>query len=900
MASKELLAITQCVEQHQARSFRHNSLIVCSVLAICGSIAPIAQGPALTVAALWLLFAGLPFLRGAPKETSHKRIFLRLLFVACLFLVGRERSLSAIVSFQESYFQTLTQIQKPSRCAGIAKVITSPTLRSRKTPEGRNERVTLWTGRIDFLDCEGTQLTGSRVLRLYGGPHDLARGDEVEIIAKLAPVRLFRNASLPNPWPGAARRRALLSGSAVLAERVKSGESWKTLVDNLRFHVRARIVETYSPLTAPMGRALVLGENDLGDDDAEAFRNSGLLHLLAVSGTHLVIAVFALVQGLRALLVRVGPLARRFDVARVSSFLGAILSILYADFSGGSGSAWRAAFMLCIVCGGRALGLRINGASALGSSLLIGIAVDPLAGSDFSFLLSALATSGLIGIGQPLANILNRGVLAHAPLRQLTISLVATISSTLPCAPVLSMMDGDMTFAALFANVVAGPLGEVIALPACLLHGAVSFFPALESGLALLGSGALYAVRAVALWSASVQEAVFAVPFPSPWDITRLIAVIFCIRELMPLVRNGLGKLFVVLFVWRSAQRKVALSWGMAALLVSGLALHFLTRTYPAKTELELTPASGAHRLSITALDVGQGDALFIDFPDGSTGLVDAGGFATGIPDTGERVILPYLRSRKLKKIDLVVLSHPHPDHMNGLFSLFKAIKVSQFWVPGAGVPKKGQLARLLALARKQGTRIVFSDELCARTSKQKGGFATGGAQIEVLAPCFAQTPPFHANDASLVLRITHQQRAVLFTGDIEERAEALLLKESPHLLAADLLKVAHHGSATSSSPAFVDAVKPKYAFISCGVRNRFNHPRPTTLRTLRTKADGTPRSINIMRTDRLGSITWSTDGNDQVVRSFSKKPPPNPQYFPPQTWHHEFSALVPPLSPPL
>src|SRR5690606_4287021 len=273
------------------QSLLYHPLVILAVVALAGSVAPLAPWASLVVAVLW---SALGLLR--LRTTARKRA-LRALILAFTFALCGTRTTGALASFEHEYFHLRAKLPAPARCAGTAVVTESPVLRAQ---EG-DELVTIWSGVSRDLDCEGLKLEGEIALRLYGGPRDLSRGDSVAFIAQLGSVRLFRNASLPSPWPGAARRQSLLSGGALSSERTSYGATLASGIDRLRARVRERIFATYSPLSAPLGRALVLGENDLGDEDAEAFRNSGLLHLLAVSGTHLVIAVVALVQALGAI-----------------------------------------------------------------------------------------------------------------------------------------------------------------------------------------------------------------------------------------------------------------------------------------------------------------------------------------------------------------------------------------------------------------------------------------------------------------------------------------------------------------------------------------------------------------------------------------------------------------------
>jgi len=190
-------------------------------------------------------------------------------------------------------------------------------------------------------DCEGRPLPAPFVARLHGGPDGLARQDRVHVIADLAPVQLFRNLGTVRSDPGGSPPRHRPHGRRPVAGSVERHLRLTSLIDRARAHARQRIALTFAPAAAAMARALVLGENDLPADDARAFQKSGLSHMLAVSGTHLVFAVVALVQAIAFLLVRVERLSARFVVARFASLLGVGLSLVYADFAGGGGSAWR-------------------------------------------------------------------------------------------------------------------------------------------------------------------------------------------------------------------------------------------------------------------------------------------------------------------------------------------------------------------------------------------------------------------------------------------------------------------------------------------------------------------------------------------------------------------------------
>ncbi|WP_437779191.1 DNA internalization-related competence protein ComEC/Rec2 [Sorangium sp. So ce1097] len=702
--------------------------------------------------------------------------------------------------------------------------------------------------------CGGRALARPLRARLYGAPRDLARGDRLEVVVDLAPIHLFRNEGLRDATAAIARSGIVASGTIVDARRTYEARSIGAAVDRARAFVRGRIEATFHPEAAALGRALVLGETDLAPEDQDAFRESGLAHLLAVSGTHLVLAVAGFAAALRAILVRVDPIAARWDAGRITAALCVPAAWLYADFAGGGGSAMRAAAMLSCAMGARLLGLRPVGIRSFALSLAGAAAVDPLVACDLSFGLSAAATAGLLWLQRPLAALLvpreppcgdggdgafggdrADGVPTVASPRALARKLLAPLATTLAamfgCAPLLLLNGETFPLLGVAANVVAAPIGELAALPFCLAHAVLSWCPPVERGCALVGSGALLAVRAVARASADTGL-VLRLPEPTPAQLAALTAVIA--------------------LAWaaeRRAHRLAALAAGAAAwLLLEVVAVR-----------------AGAPRgvLRVSVLDVGQGDAILIDLPEGGAMLVDAGGFVGSPVDPGARVIRPLLRSRRRARLDAVVLSHPHPDHFGGLPAVVEAVEVGELWDTGQGEAEgAGPVYRkLLSDLRRRGVPIARPASLCGRPR------VLSGATIEVLAPCPELHPDRGANDNSFVVRITHGARSALLVGDAEHEAEEALVARYGAALRADLLKVGHHGSRTSTGAALLAAVDPAVAAVSCGVRNRFGHPSPEVLSRL------SARGVAVARMDRGGALIWETDG-ERVLWSRPGQPP--------------------------
>jgi competence protein ComEC len=253
--------------------------------------------------------------------------------------------------------------------------------------------------------------------------------------------------------------------------------------------------------------------------------------------------------------------------------------------------------------------------------------------------------------------------------------------------------------------------------------------------------------------------------------------------------------------------------------------------------------------LRLTYLDVGQGNSALIEFPNGPCMLIDGGGFFDNdIFDMGEKVVAPLLWSKKIGTVDIVVLSHPDTDHMNGLHYILEHFHVRELW-KNDGVETSPSFKSLLRIAADKGIQVRECSDLQEPT-------AIHGVDVTVL------WPPDDAwieddNDASLVLKVEYLGKSFLFPGDISKKAEKELVYRSGDKLQSTVLLVPHHGSGGSSSDLFLDAVLPEYAVVSAGYRNRYRMPHRSVLERL------SERWIDILRTDMDGAVSATVSKGD-------------------------------------
>ena len=241
-------------------------------------------------------------------------------------------------------------------------------------------------------------------------------------------------------------------------------------------------------------------------------------------------------------------------------------------------------------------------------------------------------------------------------------------------------------------------------------------------------------------------------------------------------------------------------------------------------------------QLEVHFIDVGQGDSIFIRTPDGTTALIDGG------PTSGN--VLGYLKSQGVTRLDMVIISHPHQDHIGGLVAVLNTLTIGGVWTSGAS-NTTNTYERILDIIESRG--IPYHEVQTSQT------IPFSDLNFSVLYGVAKSANP---NNASLVLRLAYGQTSFLFTGDAEKAVEKTLLSTSAATLPATVLKIGHHGSYTSSSLAFVQAVSPQIAIFSAGRGNRYGHPHKSTLETFAAL------DIPVYGTAELGSIVVISDGN--------------------------------------
>ena len=558
---------------------------------------------------------------------------------------------------------------------------------------------------------------------------------------------------------------------------------------------------------APLARALLVADTR-GLDPAlrERFAAAGLVHVLSISGLHVAIVA----EAVRLLLLAGRLPRRRAEIAALGVTAGYVLLL------GAPAPALRAAVMLGATAAARLCQRPTSPWAGLALGALVPLLHDPRTVLDLGYQLSVVGVAALAAGAAVWRRLLAgriegwRAVVAR--------ELVASTAATIVTMPLVAWRIGQVSLVAPLANLAAGP---IVAILQPTLFLALVLAPPRPVARFVAGAAhpMLAALDAVAGAAAAVPHASLIVA-PTPIAAVLGIAAVACL---------------VV---------ACELEWPGRALLGAALALAALVW-------LPLA-GRGSGLAELHVIDVGQGDAVALRTPAGRWVLVDAGRrWRTG--DAGRSTIAPYIR-RRGGDVVAFVLSHPHADHVGGAASALRLLRPALYLDPG--FPGGGD-------AYRRSLEAAGAAGIAWRRVHPGDSLVVDGVTLTLLAPDSAWTSALaDPNEASTVLLARYGTVRFLLTGDAERGEEAWLLERGAARLSAQVLKVAHHGSATSSTPDFLAAVSPCVALVSVGAGNTYGHPDPEVVAAL------AERGAIVLRTDQLGSLVTRTDGSTLTLEA--------------------------------
>ncbi len=689
-------------------------------------------------------------------------------------------------------------------------------------------------------------MEGHLLLILKKETESFRLGDRLRFLCKLYLPRGFHN-------PGGLSYERHLAFDRIYAvgflsdenSWVKIGEGSKNPVllqiEGWRDHIRNFLEKESHPRTSSIFKALVLGEQGaIPEEVKESFILTGTAHLLAISGDQFGIVAALSFSGLIWILKRSEFLLLSISVRKWAAGLTIPCIVLYAFIAGGGTSVIRAAIMVVTFLLSILFNRERNLIHTLALAAFLILLFSPPSLFDISFQLSFLAVLSILymmprileGLKKEGLSLPSKATWKMNIWRYIKISFLVTAVATFGTAPFVALHFNRISPIGLVTNLFIIPWVGFIIVPLSLAASILSFFlPPIAAALINIDSFITLTLLTVLAFLASFPFASLFVSTPTALEIALFYSLLFLTVHLK---RQKVARYIFV---------------GFCVVLVLDFAFWNLRGHFQKD-------------LTITFIDVGHGDSILLEFPKGKKMLIDGGGLYEDRFDIGKNVIAPFLWKKKIRRIDFLVLTHPDPDHLKGLNFIASHFSIGQFWENGVRTDSEFYQRLEETLFRRKAARFSLNENSPPQVIHEaKISFfnppAKGSSHASLPAPSLL-------NNSSLVTMIQFKNIRVLLAGDIEKETEYRMLREG-YSLKADILKIPHHGSSSSSTLYFLQRVKPSYAILSVGERNIGKLPHPEVL------ARYEQLGAKIYRTDRHGAITVTTDGEEIKLKTFLK-----------------------------
>lgn len=569
-----------------------------------------------------------------------------------------------------------------------------------------------------------------------------------------------------------------------------------SFIHNIQKYIKDTINGTLTDEEGNLLLAILLGDKDkLSEDIQESFKTSNLSHMLAVSGAHVSYIILGLTYVLQNSIIG----------KKNEKIVCIIFLLFFMAITNFTPSVTRACIMAVLTLFSGIIYRKSDVYTNISVAALITLIFNPYNLLDLGFQLSYGGTIGIIIFIKRIQEKKSNSKVINYIKQMALVSIYANII----IIPIMMYHFNTVSFTFIISNIMASPILGIIVITGFLFIIASITVKPLTRLIAIFIKPILSILIKISQICSKLPFSNILVVTPYMFNVISYYAIIlYCIKS----KKNNKCKIII-------------------CLLIVLILINFIIYIFPQK-------------LRIFFIDVGQGDSTLIITPDKKTVLIDGGGSDSF--DVGEKVLLPYLLDRRILKVDYVLISHFDTDHCGGILTIMEKVKVKNIIISEQAEHSENY-ERFKKLMINKKIRLI---------EVKKGDKIKIGrySEFKILFPTSRLLSENPLNNNSIVAQFNYNNFKMLFTGDIEKLAEQQILKTEKAEIRADILKVAHHGSKTSSIPEFIKAVRPKIALIGVGKNNTFGHPNQQTIKNLENI------KCRIYRTDLQGEIIIKID----------------------------------------